>query len=77
MCADRVTRTRVLISAAVIVALAFAITTQAIAKSKKQQPNAQKAEDQAKKKAIDDAYKNALKTIPVSNEKPDPWKSAR
>jgi hypothetical protein len=56
----------------VIVALAFAITTQAIAKSKKQQPNAQKAEDQTKKKAIDDAYKNALKTIPVSNEKPDP-----
>jgi hypothetical protein len=34
-------------------------------------------EDQAKKKALEDAYKNTLKSIPDSNEKPDPWKTMR
>jgi hypothetical protein len=68
---------RILIGAVAIVSLAFATNSEAIAKGKKQQPDAQKTEDQAKKKADDLAYKSALKRIPVSNEKVDPWKSVR
>jgi hypothetical protein len=44
---------------------------------KRQQQDAPKAEDQAKKKAAEEAYKNALKSIPTSNEKSDPWKTMR
>jgi hypothetical protein len=33
--------------------------------------------EEPKKKATEEAYKNALKSIPVSNEKPDPWKTMR
>src|SRR5450830_1532722 len=40
-------------------------------------PDAQKTEDLAKKKADEQAYKDALKQIPVSKEKPDPWKTMR
>jgi hypothetical protein len=50
---------------------------QAIAKGKRQQQDAPKAEDQVKKKAAEEAYKSALKSIPASNEKLDPWKSMR
>jgi hypothetical protein len=31
----------------------------------------------SKKKATEEAYKNALKSIPPSNEKSDPWKAMR
>jgi hypothetical protein len=69
---------RILTVATAIALVATAATAPlAVAKGKKQEPTAQKTEDQAKKKAIDQAYKNALKTIPVSNEKFDPWKSTR
>lgn len=37
----------------------------------------QKTEDQAKKKVDEKAYEDALKRIPASNEKADPWKSMR
>ena len=36
-----------------------------------------KPESQAKKKAAEEAYKKALKSIPDSNQKPDPWKGVR
>jgi len=69
---------RILIVATAIAFIATAATAPlAAAKGKKQQPTAQNTEDQAKKKALDQTYKNALKTIPVSNEKFDPWKSTR
>ena len=68
---------RTFITAMPIALLAVAAPAQAIAKGKRQQQDAPKAEDQAKKKATEEAYKNALKSIPVSNEKPDPWKTMR
>jgi hypothetical protein len=68
---------RAVIAAFTISILAVVVPAQALAKGKKQQQDAPKAEDQAKKKAAEDAYKSALKSIPVSNEKPDPWKSLR
>jgi len=43
----------------------------------KHQQDSQKIEDKAKTKADEQAYKDALKRIPVPNEKPDPWKSVR
>jgi hypothetical protein len=64
----------------VTVAIAIALLAVAVplqAKGKRQQQDAPKAEDQAKKKATEDAYKNALKSIPTSNEKSDPWKTMR
>lgn len=40
--------------------------------------DAQRAEINARKKQADEkAYQDALKRIPASNEKPDPWKGAR
>ena len=40
--------------------------------------DAQKTEDQAKKRKVDEkAYEDALKSIPPSSEKSDPWKSMR
>lgn len=68
---------RTLITALAIAALAVTAPAQAFAKGKRQQQDAPKAEDQAKKKAAEEAYKNALKNIPVSTEKPDPWKTLR
>jgi hypothetical protein len=68
---------RTLIAALAIASLAVTAPVQAIAKGKRQQRDAPKAEDQTKKKAAEEAYKNALKSIPVSNEKPDPWKTLR
>jgi ribosomal protein L12E/L44/L45/RPP1/RPP2 len=61
---------------AIAIAL-LAVVTPAVARGKRQQQDAPKAEDQEKKKASEEAYKNALKSIPPSNEKSDPWKSMR
>ena len=44
---------------------------------KQQQQSAQSAEAQEKKKAEEKAYQDALKKIPVSTEKVDPWKNMR
>jgi hypothetical protein len=43
------------------------------------QPDSSSSESKAtiRTKADEQAYKDALKRIPVSNEKPDPWKSVR
>jgi aryl-alcohol dehydrogenase-like predicted oxidoreductase len=67
-----------------IVAMALALLTvsahaqgMGTGKGKKQKPDAQKTEDQAKKKADEKSYQDALKRIPASNEKSDPWKSVR
>ena len=68
---------RTLITATTIALLALSAPVQVIAKGKKQQQDASKAEDQTKKKAAEEAYKNALKSIPVSNETQDPWKTLR
>ena len=46
-------------------------------KGKKHQQDTQKTEDKTRTKADEQAYKDVLKRIPVSNEKPDPWKSVR
>ena len=44
----------------------------------KKHRDTQKTEDQAKKKKVDEkAYEDALKSIPPSSEKSDPWKSMR
>lgn len=68
---------RTIIAAIAIALFAVAVPGPAMAKGKKQQQDAPKAEDQAKKKAAEEAYQNALKSIPASNEKPDPWKTMR
>jgi hypothetical protein len=68
---------RILIAAAAIALLAVAAPMQAIAKGKRQQQDAPKAETQSKKKAAEEAYQNALKSIPAANEKSDPWKTMR
>jgi ribosomal protein L12E/L44/L45/RPP1/RPP2 len=68
---------RNVVTAIVIALLAGVAPAKAMAKGKRQQQGAPKAEDQAKKKAAEEAYKNALKSIPGSNEKLDPWKSMR
>ncbi|MGB8444742.1 MAG: hypothetical protein WCE32_10155 [Pseudolabrys sp.] len=65
------------ITAIAIALLAVVAPVKAMAKGKRQQQDAPKAEDQAKKKTAEEAYKNALKNIPGSNEKLDPWKSMR
>ena len=65
-----------------LVAIAF-LTVSAHAqemgmvKGKKHQQDTQKTEDKTKKKADEKAYKDALKSIPISNEKLDPWISMR
>jgi len=50
---------------------------QGIGKGKRHQQDTQKTEDKTKKKADEKAYEDALKSIPASNEKSDPWKSMR
>lgn len=71
------TGTRILMAVITAAFLTMAASVPAIAKGKRQQQDAPKAEDQAKKKAAEEAYKNALKSIPASNEKSDPWKTMR
>jgi len=44
---------------------------------KKHQQDTQKSADKTKNKADEKAYQDAVKSIPSSNEKPDPWKSMR
>jgi hypothetical protein len=68
---------RTVIAAFAIALLAATAPAQAIAKGKRQQQDAPRAEDKANKKVAEEAYKNALKSIPASNEKPDPWRTMR
>jgi hypothetical protein len=70
--------TKIVIAAVAVALLATSAQAQGMGKGKRQQQDTPKAaEDRAKKKAAEEAYKNALKSIPVSNEKPDPWKTMR
>ncbi len=68
---------RAVIALIAILFLTVAANAQSHGKGNRQQKDAPKAEDLAKKKAAEEAYKNALKSIPVSHEKPDPWKTMR
>ena len=71
------TGTRILMAVITAAFVTMAASVPASAKGKRQQQDVPKAEDQAKKKAAEEAYKNALKSIPASNEKSDPWKTMR
>jgi hypothetical protein len=59
--------------------LTLAASAQMVSGEKgKKHRDTQKTEDQAKKRKVDEkAYEDALKSIPPSSEKPDPWKSMR
>ena len=70
---------RFLVIGIAMILLVSAAEAQAVGGEKggKHQRNAQKTEDQSKKKVDEKAYDDALKRIPSSNEKPDPWKAMR
>jgi hypothetical protein len=71
--------TKVVISAVAAALLATSAHAQemGMGKGKKHQQDTQKPEDKTKKKADEKAYKDALKSVPASGEKLDPWKSLR
>ena len=67
-----------------ILAMAIVLSTCSVhaqemktGKGRQHQQDTQKVEDKAKKKADEKAYEDALKSIPESKEKLDPWKSMR
>jgi hypothetical protein len=68
---------RVLIAALAIALLTVTAHAQGMGRGSRQQKPVLKTEDLAKKKALDQDYKNALKNIPEVKEKPDPWKTMR
>jgi hypothetical protein len=68
---------RVLIAAPVLALLMVTAHAQGMGRGPRRQKPAQKTEDLAKKKALKQNYKNALKNIPEVKEKPDPWKTMR
>jgi hypothetical protein len=68
---------RTIVALIAIMFLTVAAHAEGSGKGKKHQQDAPKAEDQTKKKAAEEAYKSALKSVPISNEKPDPWKTLR
>ena len=68
---------RVLIAALALALLTVTAHAQGMGRGPRQQKPVQKTEDPAKKKALEQDYKNALKNIPEVKEKPDPWKTMR
>ena len=68
-----------LLAAIAMALLTLAASAQMVGSEKgKKHRDTQKTEDQAKKKKVDEkAYEDALKRIPASSEKSDPWKSMR
>ena len=68
---------RVLIAALALALLTVTAHAQGMGRGPRQQKPVQKTEDLAKKKALEQDYKNALKNIPEVKEKPDPWKTMR
>jgi hypothetical protein len=70
---------RILITAMAIALMTVSAHAQGMGAGRghKHQQDTQKTKDPAKTKADELAYKEALKRIPVPNEKPDPWKSVR
>ena len=74
----RISKWSGLVAAVAMVLLTLAASAQMVGNEKgKRHRDTQKTEDQAKKKVNEKAYEDALKNIPASNEKPDPWKSMR
>lgn len=74
----KVLKMRIVIAVIAIALLTVTAHAQGAGKGKRhQQASPKTAEDQAKKKAAERAYKDALKNIPASNEKLDPWQSVR
>jgi len=68
---------RVLIAALVLALLTLTAHAQGMGRGPPHKKPAQKTEDLAKKKMLEQDYKNALKNIPEVKEKPDPWKTMR
>jgi hypothetical protein len=68
---------RILLAVVAIAFLTLAAHAQGKGKRDGAKQPAQKTEDLAKKKAAEEAYKNALEKIPVPSEKSDPWKTMR
>jgi hypothetical protein len=68
---------RVFLAIIVVALMTDAAIAQRMGKGRRNQQDAPQAQDLAKKKAADEAFKRASKTIPESTEKPDPWKGLR
>ena len=68
---------RTFIAVLAIVLLTVSAHAQGMGRGHQKQKRAQKVEDLAQKKALENDYKNALKNIPEVKEKPDPWKTMR
>jgi hypothetical protein len=68
---------KVIAAAIATVLLIVAADNQAMARGKRGNQPAENTETAAKKKKADEDYKNALKKIPESTEKQDPWKTLR
>jgi hypothetical protein len=67
---------RILVGAVAIALMMVSAHAQEMGKVRKHQ-GAQKTEDNTKMKSDVQAYKEALKRMPDSTKKPDPWKSVR
>jgi hypothetical protein len=72
---------RIVLAVLAIAIMAGAAHAQDVGGGRKGRGSQQKADQQKSdpqaKKAIDDAYKSAVKGIPDAKEKYDPWKNAR
>jgi hypothetical protein len=67
---------RILIASVAIALMMVSAHAQEMGKARKHQPT-QKTEDTRKTKADEQAYKEALKRIPDSTKKVDPWQNVR
>ena len=67
---------RILIASVAIALMMVPAHAQDMGKSRKHQ-HTQKTENTSKTKADDQAYKDALKRIPDSTKKADPWQNVR
>jgi multidrug efflux pump subunit AcrB len=67
---------RILIASVAIALMMVPAHAQDIGKTRKHQ-HTQKSENTAKTKADEQAYKEALKRIPNSTKKVDPWQDVR
>jgi uncharacterized protein HemY len=67
---------RILVAAVAIALMMVPAHAQDMGKSRKHQ-RAQKTENTTKSKADEQAYKEALKRIPDSTKKVDPWQNVR
>jgi len=68
---------RILIAVIAVALLMASALAQGSGKGKRQQQDAAKKEDPARKKADEEAYRKALKSIPDAKEKQDPWNGVR